>query len=100
MRDLRRGVLGRAAPALNPIQLGLPSALLLGLFLLALLTGELAVTDTLTVLMYHCLMAITALHNVNTCPFLLARLPWASYSRPMTVAPVPRSVTLARRLRE
>ncbi|KRG71057.1 flagellar biosynthetic protein FliR [Pseudoxanthomonas dokdonensis] len=40
--NLAFGVLGRAAPALNPIQLGLPSALLLGLFLLALLTGELA----------------------------------------------------------
>ncbi|TWI02801.1 flagellar biosynthetic protein FliR [Luteimonas cucumeris] len=39
--NLAFGVLGRAAPALNPIQLGLPTALLLGLFLLALLSGEL-----------------------------------------------------------
>ena len=39
--NLAFGVLGRAAPALNPIQLGLPTALLLGLFLLALLAGEL-----------------------------------------------------------
>ncbi|WP_204128578.1 flagellar biosynthetic protein FliR, partial [Pseudomonas ogarae] len=30
----------RAAPALNPIQLGLPVSLLLGLFLLTLLVGE------------------------------------------------------------
>ena len=34
------GVLARAAPALNPIQLGLPVSLLLGLFLLTLLVGE------------------------------------------------------------
>jgi flagellar biosynthetic protein FliR len=40
--NLAFGVLGRAAPALNPIQLGLPTALLLGLFLLAMLAGELA----------------------------------------------------------
>jgi flagellar biosynthetic protein FliR len=39
--NLAFGVLGRAAPALNPIQLGLPTALLLGLFLLAVLSGEL-----------------------------------------------------------
>ena len=39
--NLAFGVLGRAAPALNPIQLGLPTALLLGLFLLAALSGEL-----------------------------------------------------------
>lgn len=39
--NLAFGVLGRAAPALNPIQLGLPTALLLGLFLLAVLAGEL-----------------------------------------------------------
>jgi len=38
--NLAFGVLARAAPALNPIQLGLPTALLLGLFLLALLAGE------------------------------------------------------------
>lgn len=36
------GVLARAAPALNPIQLGLPVAVLMGLFLLAVLAGELA----------------------------------------------------------
>lgn len=34
------GVLSRAAPALNPMQLGLPVALLLGLALLTLLAGE------------------------------------------------------------
>lgn len=34
------GVLARAAPALNPMQLGLPVALLLGMFLLTLLAGE------------------------------------------------------------
>ena len=39
--NLAFGVLARAAPALNPIQLGLPTALLLGLFLLAVLAGEL-----------------------------------------------------------
>jgi len=39
--NLAFGVLGRAAPALNPIQLGLPTAVLLGLFLLAVLSGEL-----------------------------------------------------------
>ena len=38
--NLAFGVLARAAPALNPIQLGLPVSLLLGLFLLALLAGE------------------------------------------------------------
>ena len=38
--NLAFGVLARAAPALNPIQLGLPTALLLGLLLLTLLTGE------------------------------------------------------------
>lgn len=40
--NLAFGVLARAAPALNPIQLGLPVAVLLGLFLLAVLAGELA----------------------------------------------------------
>ncbi|NZA27886.1 flagellar biosynthetic protein FliR [Luteimonas sp. SJ-92] len=39
--NLAFGVLARAAPALNPIQLGLPVAVLLGMFLLALLAGEL-----------------------------------------------------------
>lgn len=38
--NLAFGVLARAAPALNPIQLGLPVALLLGMFLLTLLAGE------------------------------------------------------------
>lgn len=38
--NLAFGVLARAAPALNPIQLGLPVALLLGLFLLTALAGE------------------------------------------------------------
>jgi flagellar biosynthetic protein FliR len=38
--NLAFGVLARAAPALNPMQLGLPVALLLGLFLLTLLAGE------------------------------------------------------------
>jgi len=38
--NLAFGVLSRAAPALNPIQLGLPVALLLGLFLLAIMAGE------------------------------------------------------------
>jgi flagellar biosynthetic protein FliR len=38
--NLAFGVLARAAPALNPIQLGLPVALLLGLFLLTLMAGE------------------------------------------------------------
>jgi flagellar biosynthesis protein FliR len=40
--NLAFGVLARAAPALNPIQLGLPVAVLTGLFLLAVLVGELA----------------------------------------------------------
>ncbi|KAF1685616.1 flagellar biosynthetic protein FliR [Pseudoxanthomonas broegbernensis] len=40
--NLAFGVLARAAPALNPIQLGLPVALLLGLFLLAALATEVA----------------------------------------------------------
>ncbi len=40
--NLAFGVLARAAPALNPIQLGLPVALLVGLFLLMLLSGEMA----------------------------------------------------------
>lgn len=35
------GVLSRAAPALNPIQIGLPAALFLGIILLGVLTGEL-----------------------------------------------------------
>lgn len=39
--NLAFGVLARAAPALNPIQLGLPVALLLGLVLLTLMAGEL-----------------------------------------------------------
>ncbi|MNM57866.1 Flagellar biosynthetic protein FliR [compost metagenome] len=38
--NLAFGVLARAAPALNPIQLGLPVALLVGLLLLVLLSGE------------------------------------------------------------
>jgi flagellar biosynthetic protein FliR len=38
--NLAFGVLARAAPALNPIQLGLPVSLLLGMLLLALLAGE------------------------------------------------------------
>lgn len=38
--NLAFGVLARAAPALNPIQLGLPVALLLGLFLLTVMAGE------------------------------------------------------------
>lgn len=38
--NLAFGVLARAAPALNPMQLGLPVALLLGLVLLTLLAGE------------------------------------------------------------
>lgn len=40
--NLAFGVLARAAPQLNPIQLGLPVAVLSGLFLLAMLAGELA----------------------------------------------------------
>ena len=40
--NLAFGVLARAAPALNPVQLGLPVAVLMGLFLLAVLAGELA----------------------------------------------------------
>lgn len=40
--NLAFGVMSRAAPALNPIQLGLPASLLLGLLLMAALTGELA----------------------------------------------------------
>jgi len=39
--NLAFGVMSRAAPALNPIQLGLPASLLLGLFLMMLLTGQL-----------------------------------------------------------
>ncbi len=39
--NLAFGVLAKAAPALNPIQLGLPVSLLLGLFLLMVLAGEL-----------------------------------------------------------
>jgi len=38
--NLAFGVLARAAPALNPIQLGLPVALLLGVLLLTVLAGE------------------------------------------------------------
>jgi len=40
--NLAFGVLARAAPALNPIQLGLPVSMLLGLFLMMILSGELA----------------------------------------------------------
>jgi len=39
--NLAFGVLGRAAPALNPIAVGLPAALISGMFLLAVLMGEL-----------------------------------------------------------
>lgn len=39
--NLAFGVLSRAAPALNPIQLGLPVSVLIGLFLIAVLAGEL-----------------------------------------------------------
>lgn len=39
--NLGFGVLSRAAPALNPIQIGLPAALFLGLALLGVLTGQL-----------------------------------------------------------
>lgn len=38
--NLAFGALAKAAPALNPIQLGLPVSVLLGLFLLAMLAGE------------------------------------------------------------
>jgi len=40
--NLAFGALARAAPALHPMQLGLPVALLLGLFLLTTLAGEMA----------------------------------------------------------
>ena len=40
--NLAFGVLSKAAPALNPMQLGLPVSLLLALTLLALLSGEMA----------------------------------------------------------
>ncbi len=40
--NLSFGVLGRAAPALNPIAVGLPAALLTGFILLGVLVGELA----------------------------------------------------------
>jgi len=40
--NLAFGALARAAPALHPMQLGLPVSLLLGLFLLTLLAGEMA----------------------------------------------------------
>ena len=40
--NLAFGVMSRAAPALNPIQLGLPASLLLGLVLMVTLTGQLA----------------------------------------------------------
>jgi flagellar biosynthetic protein FliR len=40
--NLGFGVMSRAAPSLNPIQLGLPASLLLGLLLMSLLTGQLA----------------------------------------------------------
>ena len=40
--NLAFGVLSKAAPALNPMQLGLPVSLLLALTLLALLAGEMA----------------------------------------------------------
>lgn len=39
--NLAFGALSRAAPALNPIQLGLPISVLLGLLLIAVLAGEL-----------------------------------------------------------
>ena len=39
--NLSFGVLGRAAPALNPIAVGLPAALLTGFVLLGVLIGEL-----------------------------------------------------------
>ncbi len=39
--NLAFGVMSRAAPSLNPIQLGLPASLLLGLLLMATLTGQL-----------------------------------------------------------
>jgi len=39
--NLAFGVLARAAPALNPIQLGLPISVLLGLLLMMILAGEL-----------------------------------------------------------
>jgi len=38
--NLAFGALAKAAPALNPVQLGLPVSVLLGLFLLAMLAGE------------------------------------------------------------
>lgn len=40
--NLAFGALSKAAPALNPIQLGLPVSLLVGLFLLSVLIGDLA----------------------------------------------------------
>ena len=40
--NLAFGVMSRAAPALNPIQLGLPASLLLGLVLMVTLTGQIA----------------------------------------------------------
>ncbi|MEE7547996.1 flagellar biosynthetic protein FliR [Xanthomonas sp. Kuri4-1] len=40
--NLAFGALSKAAPALNPMQLGLPLAVLLGLFLLAMLSGDFA----------------------------------------------------------
>ena len=40
--NLAFGALARAAPALHPMQLGLPVALLLGLFLLAILSNDMA----------------------------------------------------------
>lgn len=40
--NLAFGVMSRASPALNPIQLGLPASLLLGLVMMATLTGQLA----------------------------------------------------------
>jgi len=39
--NLAFGVMSRAAPSLNPIQLGLPASLLLGLLLMSILLGEL-----------------------------------------------------------
>jgi len=41
--NLAFGVLARAAPTLNPMQLGLPVTVLLGLFFLTLLAGDMAV---------------------------------------------------------
>jgi flagellar biosynthetic protein FliR len=39
--NLAFGVMSRAAPSLNPIQLGLPASVLVGLLLMGTLTGQL-----------------------------------------------------------